>query len=86
MSNLVQKYLDNRAPEERRADDERRVELASEDLLSKGITSFHDAGANFATIDFFKEMAEAGRLPVRLYVMVRRESNETMDAKLPSTR
>ena len=83
MSNLVQEYLDNRAPEERRGDDERRVELASEDLLSKGITSFHDAGANFKTIDFYKEMAEAGRLPVRLYVMVRRESNETMDQKLP---
>lgn len=83
VSNLVQEYLDNRAPEERRADDERRVELASADLLSKGITSFHDAGANFETIDFFKEMAEAGRLPVRLYAMVRRESNETMDQKLP---
>ncbi|MGH9337635.1 MAG: amidohydrolase, partial [Vicinamibacteria bacterium] len=70
-------------PELKRGDDERRVELASEDLLSKGITSFHDAGADFATIDFFKEMAEAGKLPVRLYVMVRRESNEAMDEKLP---
>ena len=83
VSNLVQEYLDNRAPEERRADDERRVELASADLLGKGITSFHDAGADFETIDFYKEMAEAGRLPVRLYVMVRRESNDTMDQKLP---
>ena len=84
VSNLVQESLDNRAPEERRADDERRVELASADLLGKGITSFHDAGANFETIDFYKEMAEAGRLPVRLYVMVRRESNEIMDQKLPA--
>ena len=83
VSNLVQEYLDNRAPEERRADDDLRVELASADLLGKGITSFHDAGANFQTIDFYREMAEAGRLPVRLYVMVRRESNETMDQKLP---
>ena len=83
VSNLVQEYLDSRAPEERRADDERRVELASADLLGKGITSFHDAGADFETIDFYKEMAEAGRLPVRLYVMVRRESNATMDQKLP---
>jgi predicted amidohydrolase YtcJ len=76
-------YLDSRPPEQKRADDEKRVELAGQDLLSKGITSFHDAGASFATIDFFKEMAAAGKLPVRLYVMVRRESNQTMDEKLP---
>lgn len=79
----LQQYLDQRSPERKRADDERRVELASQDLLSKGVVSFHDAGADFTTIDFFKEMAEAGKLPVRLYVMVRRESNEVMDEKLP---
>jgi len=83
VNNVVADYLDNRAPEERRLDDERRVELASEDLLSKGITSFHDAGASFETIDFLKEMAEAGKLPVRLYVMVRSESNQVMDERLP---
>ena len=81
--NALQQYLDQRPPEQKRADDERRVELASQDLLSKGVVSFQDAGSDFATIDFFKEMAEAGKLPVRLYVMVRRESNEAMDEKLP---
>jgi predicted amidohydrolase YtcJ len=79
----LQKYLDARPPEEKRADDERRLELASQDAISKGITSFQDAGSDFATIDFFKEMAAAGKLPLRLYVMVRRESNEAMDEKLP---
>jgi predicted amidohydrolase YtcJ len=81
--NALQQYLDQRPPEQKRADDEKRVELASQDLLSKGIVSFHDAGSDFSTIDFFKEMAEAGKLPVRLYVMVRRETNEAMDEKLP---
>jgi len=81
--NALQQYLDQRPPEQKRADDERRVELASQDLLSKGVVSFQDAGSDFATIDFFKEMAEAGKLPVRLYVMVRRETNEAMDEKLP---
>lgn len=79
----LREYLDRRSPEERRADDERRVQLASEEALRKGVTSFHDAGANFDTIDFFKEMAEAGKLPIRLYAMVRRESNETMAKRLP---
>jgi hypothetical protein len=78
----LQKYLDARSPEQKRADAERQVELASEDLLTKGVTSFHDAGASLETIDFFEDLAEAGKLPVRLYVMVR-ESNEVMDEKLP---
>ncbi|HSF18156.1 MAG TPA: amidohydrolase [Vicinamibacteria bacterium] len=82
VSQALEEFLDQRSPEERRADDERRLQLASEELLRKGVTSFHDAGADFATIDFFKEMAQAGRLPVRLYVMVRRESNETMAERL----
>jgi predicted amidohydrolase YtcJ len=58
------------------------VRLAGEDALSKGVTSFHDAGADFATIDFFKTLETEGNLPVRLYVMVRRESNEEMAARL----
>jgi predicted amidohydrolase YtcJ len=76
-------YLARRSPEAKRADDERRLELASADAISKGIASFQDAGSDFATIDFFKDMASQGKLPLRLYVMVRRESNETMDEKLP---
>ncbi len=72
--------------EDRRARALRQVELAGQDALSKGVTSFHDAGSSFATIDFLKELDEAGELPVRLYVMVRRESNEVLDEKLPDYR
>ena len=60
----------------------RRVELAGEDLLSKGITSFHDAGSDFETIDLFKALAERQNLPVRLYVMVRGESPEALEQRL----
>ena len=72
-----------RSPNERVARARRAVELAGGDLLSKGITSFHDAGSSFETIDFLRELAESGNLPVRLYVMVRGESNEVMAEKLP---
>jgi predicted amidohydrolase YtcJ len=58
------------------------VELAGADALSKGITSFHDAGTSFANIDRFKQLAAAGKLPVRLYVMVRGESYARMDSLL----
>jgi hypothetical protein len=72
-----------RSPEEVTAERRRMVELAGEEALSKGVTSFHDSGSDFETIDFFRELEAAGELPVRLYVMVRRESNETMAERLP---
>jgi predicted amidohydrolase YtcJ len=53
----------------------RALELASEEALSKGITSFQDAGSSFVTIDLMKRMIDEGRIGVRLWVMVR-EGNE----------
>jgi predicted amidohydrolase YtcJ len=58
------------------------VQLAGEDALSKGVTTFHDAGSSFATIDGFKRMAAEGKLPVRLYVMVRGPSDSALNAGL----
>lgn len=75
-----------RSVEEVEGEMRRQIELAGQEALSKGVTSFHDAGSSFATIDFFKKLAEAGQLPVRLYAMVRRESNEMLAEKLPQYR
>lgn len=72
-----------RSPDEIDAGFRRQVELAAQDALSKGVTSFHDAGASFADIDRFKALEAEGALPVRLYVMVRGESNAALDARLP---
>jgi len=55
---------------ERRQSLLRAIELAGQDCLSEGITSFQDAGSDFDTIDVFRELAESRRLPVRLWVMV----------------
>lgn len=56
--------------------------LAAEEALANGITSFHDAGVGFSTVDLFKELADEGELPVRLYVMIR-ASNESLEENLP---
>mgnify|MGYP001403240074 CR=1 FL=1 len=61
-----------------------QVFLASAEALANGVTSFQDAGADFATIDFFKQLEAEGALPIRLYVMVRGESNAEMEQLLPS--
>ena len=63
-----------------------RVSLAGSEALRHGVTSFHDAGADFATIDLFRQMEAEGTLPVRLYVMVRGESNDAMAKQLPRYR
>ena len=58
----------------------RELELADAECLSKGITSFQDAGVSFATVDVMKEMAEAGELGVRLWVMLG-EDNDALEAR-----
>lgn len=73
-------------PEEELARMREMVRLAGEEALSHGVTSFHDAGAPFTTIDFLRDMADQGALPIRLYVMVRGESNEDMDRLLSDYR
>ena len=77
---------DRMSPADREARFLRVVQLAGEEALRQGVTTFHDAGANFATIDAYRRLADEGKLPVRLYVMVRRESNARMDSLLPRYR
>jgi hypothetical protein len=80
----VSKDAAKRSPEEVKADQLEQVRLAGQNALMNGVTTFHDAGASFATIDLFKQLADEGNLPIRLYVMVRGESNDEMAQKLPS--
>ncbi|MCA9738152.1 MAG: amidohydrolase [Gemmatimonadetes bacterium] len=77
---------EGRSAEERDHDFAERVRLAGEEALRNGVTSFHDAGASFDDIDRLRSMDAEGSLPVRLYVMVRRESNETMAERLADYR
>ena len=71
-----------RSAQEIEAQFRREVALAAEEALSRGVTSFQDAGASFSTIDGLMRLEEEGALPVRLYIMVRGQSNEEMDARL----
>lgn len=44
--------------------------LAIEECLEKGVTSFQDAGSSFADIDRYKQLADEGKLGIRLWVML----------------
>lgn len=48
----------------------KKIELAEEECLRNGITSFHDAGSSFGEIDDYTSLAENGELDLRLWVMI----------------
>ncbi len=80
-----ERWLNRRTPEQRRAEDRRAFELAQQECLAKGITSFHDAGSSFADVDLYKALADEGKLQLRLYVMLRADPEELAE-KLPRYR
>lgn len=72
--NLIRKfydeYLAKRTPEQIKADYMKQIQLASEECLKKGITSFTDAGETFEIIDLMKQLADSNKFSVRLNVMI----------------
>jgi hypothetical protein len=55
-----------RTSEERAAQRRRAIDLAIDESLSKGITTFEDAGSPFSTVDTLKRMAENHELRMRI--------------------
>jgi predicted amidohydrolase YtcJ len=69
------------SPQERDELLRKQLDLASKESLSKGITTFEDAGSPLETIDVMKKMVDEGALGVRLWVMVR-QPNEIIAPNL----
>lgn len=63
---LVTQHIPDQTPESLK----RAAELAMEECLAHGITSFHDAGINQNVVQLYKQLAEGGQLKVRLYAML----------------
>jgi hypothetical protein len=61
------------------------IQLADQECLAKGITSFHTAGESFQMVDRFKRVITDGKLGVRLYVMLG-ESNARLKEGLAKAR
>jgi len=78
---LHQDYLNSFDPAERQEKWEESIELAMEECIKKGITSFQDAGSSFKEIADYTRMAEEGKLDLRLWAMIRKSSEE-MEGKL----
>ena len=78
-------YKAQRPAEVIEAELRQQVKLAADEAIVNGITTFHDMGETFATIDLFKKMADEGNLPVRLYVCIQ-EPAAVMEDKLAAYR
>ncbi len=72
--------------EERQTRFLRQVELAGEEALRHGVTSFHDQGSSFDDVERFRALADAGGIPIRLHLAVRGHTNEEMERRLPELR
>jgi len=60
----------------------RLAQLARDECLAKGITSFHDAGSPLIVADLYRGMVERDELGLRMFVMLS-DSNERLSAMLP---
>lgn len=76
ISTTYKSYQDKMTTEQQYQQKVRQLELAVEECIRHGITSFHDAGAQFTTIDFYKTMIDAGNLKIRLNVMLEEKNSE----------
>ncbi|MCA1558939.1 MAG: amidohydrolase [Acidobacteria bacterium] len=74
-----------RTAAERLARARKVLELAAQEVLSKGVTSFQDAGSSFADVDVMKAMVDDGKLGVRLWIMIR-ENNAALAQNLAKYR
>ena len=63
----------------------KQLELAGQACLSHGITCVHDAGSSFGTARLLKEFSSKGKLPVRMSVMIRADS-DGLAAQMPKHR
>jgi predicted amidohydrolase YtcJ len=70
-SRALEQWRQTKTAAERDADAYRQLELAVQASLEKGVTSFHDAGEPFSSIDVIRRFASDGKLGVRLFVMMR---------------
>jgi predicted amidohydrolase YtcJ len=68
-------YLEALTPEQKLIRKTQALNLANQGCLKMGITSFHDAGASYKEIDFYKSMVDSKQQKVRLWVMLEEEND-----------
>lgn len=76
VSDVYNNYLKQQDQDKLREIWEDGIQLAIQECLRTGITSFQDAGSSFGQIKDYTNMAKSGKLGIRLWAMIRRSSDE----------
>jgi predicted amidohydrolase YtcJ len=71
ISRALVEYRAHLPPTEIASEARRQADLAARECLSKGITTFQDAGSPLPTVDLLKSLEEENKLGLRLWVMLR---------------
>ncbi len=74
-----------RTPAQVEADLRTVIELASQESLSKGLTTVSDAGSPPSTIEVMKKVVDERKLPLRVWMMLR-ETPDKLAADMPKYR
>src|SRR5262249_5286721 len=74
-----------RTPAQVEADLRKQIQLASEEALSKGLTTVDDAGSPPQTIEMMKRVVDEGKLPLRVWMMLR-ETPDKLAVDMPKYR
>lgn len=69
-------YLKTQSPEQLEKIWHDGIELAQQECLRKGVTSFQDAGSSFQEMEWYQALAEQNKLKVRLWAMLRQGSRD----------
>lgn len=72
----IQEYIDNLDQEQQMKVWLEAVDLAQNECLRNGITSFQDAGLKFFELERMEKLAEEGKLDIRLWVMMRERAGD----------
>lgn len=75
ITKFYEDYLNKRSQEQIRSDYIKKIQLAFDECIKNGITSFHDAGEPFEIIDLLKQLNDSSKISVRLYVMINDSKN-----------
>lgn len=79
INGVYQEYLDGLSASEQKELWLKGIQLAEEECLKKGITSFQDAGSSFEEIGWYRDLAEKGDLDLRLWAMLRHSFADMKD-------
>lgn len=85
ISRTHDRSLAERTPEQIRTEERAAIDLATQECLNKGITTFCDAGTSLDTVDIYRALADSGQLRIRLWVMLS-DSTEILERRLSDYR